>query len=59
MSNYWKKSNQLFNDGIDTNKTLPDHAKKELKKQIGKIFKSMSGIVATVELIYLREKQHK
>lgn len=55
---YWQKSKHIFLEGIDKNKTLPDHAKAELKELIAQHFRVIGQLIGTVEIIYLREKQN-
>ena len=54
---YWLKAKHTFMQGIDKNKTLPDHCKKDLKELVGEQFRIIGKTIAAFELLYLREKQ--
>jgi hypothetical protein len=54
---YWHKAKNIFMEGIDKNKTLPDHCKRDLKELVSEQFRIIGKTIGTFELLYLREKQ--
>jgi len=54
---YWLKAKNIFMEGIDKNKTLPEHCKKDLKDLVSEQFRIIGKTIGTFELLYLREKQ--
>jgi len=54
---YWKQAKDIFLNGIDKNKTIPEYSKQELKELVDGQFQFLGKIIGTYELMYLREKQ--